>query len=187
MCHTRLEALANVLHHWELFIVCLNCLPLNSPFIHFITSQRAGTLKGAQLHHYCVKLHWSRAACLGTQSTPSTLRLKSMDAHTVHSMYVFKVKHSGGACKMLLCWSVLEQSSASPAALRVLLYSRPWPLTSLWNGRQSFPTGIKKLSHHSASNMLNRQLPWLYLPVRLLTLCQLCFVFTAVDSCSCFL
>lgn len=47
MNRIRLEAVtfkANILHPWELFIACLNRFPLNSPFIRFITSQRAGAL-----------------------------------------------------------------------------------------------------------------------------------------------
>ena len=49
MCRRRLNALANVLHHWTLFNVCLNFYFLNTPLIHFITCQRVGTLKGEQL------------------------------------------------------------------------------------------------------------------------------------------
>lgn len=146
----------NVLHHWELFIVCLNRFPLNSPFIHFITSQRAGTLKEARLLRRCVKLHWSRDACLGTQSTPSALRLKSADAHAVHSMYMFKVYYN-----------MVEPVSCCFAE-KVSL-SKVLPPLQLWVcccvadpdlrppcGREErvSPAGINKLSHHSASNIL---------------------------------
>ncbi len=167
MCHVRLGVLANVLHHLELFIVCLNCFPLNSPFIHFITSQRAGTLKRSMAIPSIV-LNYSEAV---EPVTACSLE-SEFNGCTYCSFHVFVqsiLKHSNGACEDLL-WGCSCKGN--------LLVE---------GEKESFPAGINKLSHHSASNMLCRQLLWLYLPVRLPTLCQLHFVFIAVDSWSCLL
>lgn len=75
--------------------------------------------------------------------TACSQRLNSMDAHTVHSMYVFKVQ-TDGACKDLLQRRVLEHilppSCSKAAAVKVTLtFDLPGE-----GERLSFPTGINK-------------------------------------------
>lgn len=108
MCHTRLEALANDLHHWELFIICLNCIPLNSPFIHFITSSESRHIRRstATVHSQLCHWHW----------------MKSVDAHSVHYMYYMCSKHPIAAALLKCLWAKFcIPSSSEGAAVEVTL------------------------------------------------------------------
>lgn len=110
MCHTRLEAVADILHHWEVFIVCLNCLPLNSPFIRFITSQRAGTLTQ---HSFSTAVKWHR-------QLHHTHPLMSMYTYcSIHGQYV-------GVCKHI----VMEAISSFFTKVSLVSWGCPdhWPL-----------------------------------------------------------
>lgn len=183
MCHSRLEALANALHHWECSIVCLNCFPLNSPFIHFITCQRAGALK---------KEHGYSPIVLNYTKVKEPVRARSQLHHHwgwsqwTHILFIpcMCSKYTTTRC----VWAAAVSLGKVVPPLQLwwcCCVGDPdlWPPCG--RGEKISPQG--SINYHITLHLytLNRQLLWLHLPARILTLCQLRFVFIAVDSWSC--
>lgn len=116
------------LHHCEPLIVCVSCFPLNSPFILFISSQRASTLRGAQLLYFTIVLNYTEAEEPVTACSQKT-DLSGRTCCSFRGCVQRVLKCGDGACP----WAEL----CRPPALRMLLWRRPWPLTP--RGREEFP------------------------------------------------